>query len=254
MLFFYLKEHNFKKVLTELNDLSQDNKQQEAESKPPAVSVKDTLKVIMDPKTLKFIVLILTSSFIFCVYASFLTKLICNATAELEERFFNSLVWMTVAGVGQILGSTLTGKIIDLFNNRVGMYFSIICITITAISTCFVLDIGEYCNAWIVISFMWGISRTTIFTVLNWMWGFEFTNQVQAFGITKFFQQFTSGAILFFIAFIKEVDQVTEQKGYFIILWSLAIIAGIIMSTFPFSQKQRNVQKDIDIDESLLSS
>ena len=107
---------------------------------------------------LKFICYIIPSSFIFWVYASFLTKLIWNATFDVEERFANSLFWMTVAGVGQTLGSSIAGKIIDMFDNKTGVFVSFLMEIVTAISTCFVLDMGEFGVLWIVISFMWGFT------------------------------------------------------------------------------------------------
>ena len=86
------------------------------------------------------------------------------------------------------------------------------------------------------------------------MCGFEFTNQIQAFGIMKCIQQLFSGTILFLLSFIKEVDQIFEQKSYFITIVFLSIIAGIVMTSFPFLEKKKNIQKVISINESILSS
>ena len=166
----------------------------------------------------------------------FLPKVVANVVSE-EEKLTTVIGCLLVAGIGQIFGSIIIGKIIDIMGDK----FTIFSLMGAMIISCLIMLLAhlleEFTYLWYASSFLLGFLLTWLNTYNGAIVGSEFENQSEAFGWMNFSQSYIVFIILIVESLIKSPDQLFEQR-IFIILWGIfGVVSCFVALTFPFKPK-----------------
>ena len=178
----------------------------------------------------------LTSGIIWGMIAGFIPKVVANVVNE-ENKLAKVINWMFILGVGQIVGSSSTGKIIDTMRGRLTILFIMGAITINCGIMLLAHLLETFTYFWYASSFLLGAIIVSINTHLGSIVGSSFENSTEAYGWNSFNQSHIVFFMLIFESLIKHPNQLLEQRIYIIVCLIFRLLSCILGLLFPFKNR-----------------
>ena len=196
-------------------------------------NIKSTIKLLFSIKMLRITGLMLTSGIIWGMIAGFIPKVVSNVVNE-EDKLAKVINWMFILGVGQIVGSSSTGRIIDTMGDRFTILFIMGAITINCGVMLLAHLLETFTYFWYASSFLLGAIIVSINTHLGSIVGSSFENSTEAYGWNSFNQSQIVFFMLIFESLIKHPNQLLEQRIFIIFYGIFGIVSWLIALSFPF--------------------
>lgn len=212
---------------------------------PHKPSLKSTLSVWKSLKMIQLSFLITLSGIIVAFYSGLLIALISNSIKKdkKEDKLSKSLYCMILLGVGEIVGATVIGQIVDRLGNRMGIITSWLTVIATLIITYYVNKKIDYTSLWFLVTLLWGLSDSTINLVWTTIWAIEFSSPVEPFAIFKSIQSLITCIFYLVESSINKPEMKDAQKWYMIGIGIFTIVAWISSSAIKFLPKSSDFIK-----------
>ena len=120
---------------------------------PRKATFRSTLNLLLTLNMIKVVALIIVSGLVLAIYSGLLVKLISNTIQKDEDKLTKALYCMIVFGVGEVTGALTLGKVVDIFNNRVGIFCVMIVVVVTISITIYTHSRSHFDVFWFITAF-----------------------------------------------------------------------------------------------------
>ncbi|CDW89596.1 major facilitator superfamily protein [Stylonychia lemnae] len=191
------------------------------------IEVKEILQLITSKRMLPLLPQLIWLGASIAIYSGILVIIIIETQSfgDDQQKFFQSMLTMVSFGAGEIMGSLISGLMIDYYGNKKTVYMNILLVSLqTCLMFVYMIDY-KFSSFAFLLTFVWGLQDSSNNTLSVEILAFEFTNNSQSIAVSNFSLAMGALAFNFIQGFIKGKEQYliyTTIIGFFGILCNIS--------------------------------
>eukprot|EP00347_Sterkiella_histriomuscorum_P004956 403358441 len=226
-------------------NLSEQNQKNEDEGNGFWEDTRQTFNLLISKRMRKVIVFMMWSAFSQSTFTGSFVNLISLTMKDKgwsdNKQLAMSLYAMIPLGIGEIIGSLLMGKIMDIYGQKKGIIVCGINLIIAMILVFAYIIHYQFGALTFIFPFFWGLQDSGINNILNCTLGFEFDSKSIPFSVSNFVQPLF--LFLFMIA-QSYLETTTDFYIYFSVCFCYGILALSVLYTFDFKSISKSARRN----------